>query len=85
MLISMQFGIIDAPDYMYFAYHCYLAQPIEDPGLTKFLKDLPILYDSENQKGLLSMFTESGEQPPGAKTIFYILRMLSMLVSKKSF
>ena len=81
----MQFDILDAPDYMYFAYHSYLAQPIEDPELTKFLKDLPILYDSGDQKGLLSMFTESGEQPPGAKTIFYVLRMLSMLVSKKLF
>jgi hypothetical protein len=27
------------------------------------------------------MFTDEGEQAPGAKTIFYVLRMLSLLVS----
>jgi hypothetical protein len=93
---------IDAPDFMYFAYHCYLAQPIEDAQLISFLTNLEILYIAnapratnnahpynntssqlsyQNEKALLTMFTEEGEQAPGVKTIFYILRMLSLLVS----
>lgn len=88
-----------APDFMYFAYHCYLAQPIQDEQLIRFLKNLDILYKAnatptnnpargysntsqvrhQNEKALLSMFTEEGEQAPGAKTIFYVLRMLSLL------
>src|SRR5258708_6794815 len=86
---------------MYFAYHCYLAQPIQDERLIRFLQDVDILYtDSstpisndpranantsqiryQNEKPLLAMFTDEGEQAPGAKTIFYVLRMLSLLVS----
>lgn len=81
---------------MYFGYHCYLARPIEDVPLMRFLKNLEILYSAnatpnfgrsanarpyQNEKALLAMFTEEGEQAPGVKTIFYILRMLSLLVS----
>jgi len=86
---------------MYFAYHCYLAQPIKDERLIRFLESVDILYtDSstpipndpranantgqiryQNEKPLLAMFTDEGEQAPGAKTIFYVLRMLSLLVS----
>ena len=88
---------------MYFAYHCYLAKPIEDERLILFLENLDILYTDkatpntsnpctnsnanssrmryQNEKPLLAMFTEEGEQAPGAKTIFYVLRMLSLLVS----
>jgi hypothetical protein len=84
---------------MYFAYHCYLAQPIQDERLIRFLHNLDILYtDSstanarnnphagqiryQNEKALLAMFIDEGEQAPGAKTIFYLLRMLSLLVRR---
>ena len=85
---------------MYFAYHCYLAQPIQDDRLIRFLENLDILYTDgstpnsrgnvsqtryQNEKALLAMFTDEGEQAPGAKTIFYILRMLSLLVSSSRF
>lgn len=86
---------------MYFAYHCYLAQPIQDGCLIRFLENVDILYTDnstpisndpranantsqnryQNEKPLLAMFTDEGEQAPGAKTIFYVLRMLSLLVS----
>jgi len=72
---------------MYFAYHCYLAQPIQPTQLIDFLVSLDILYMAnaiQNEKALLAKFIEEGEQAPGAKTIFYILRLLSLVVSGSS-
>ena len=37
-------SFVDTSDFMYFAYHCYLAQPIEDARLNLFLENLNILY-----------------------------------------
>jgi len=85
---------------MYFAYHCHLAQPIQDESLIRFVENLDILYTdhsstpikrpgpanastntSQTERPLLAVFINEGEQAAGAKTIFYILRMLSLLVS----
>lgn len=83
---------------MYFAYHCYLAQPIQEESLIRFVENLDILYTDHNstlikrpanastntsqiERPLLAVFINEGEQAAGAKTIFYILRMLSLLVS----
>ena len=88
---------LGTPAFMYFAYHCYLAQPIQDERLLGFLENLNILYSDrnsipsmnantntcryQNERPLLAVFMDEGKQESGAKSIFYILRMLSLLVS----
>ena len=71
---------------MYFAFHCILAQPLYNEGPKKFLQSFGILYDRDRgrTKGLLNLFASRGEQVPGPKTIFYVLRLMAQLVCRSA-
>ncbi len=47
---------------MYFAYHCYLAQPIQDEHLASFLENLGIFYTANSPATFMATLTRTPKE-----------------------